>query len=87
MDIVVAPDSQGAASEAATWLARQLRNAALRRGVATVAISGGSTPVLMLAALAELPVPWEATIVFQVDERVAQGEWLCHPHKGVIDRA
>ena len=71
MDIVVAPDPHAAAAEAATWVARQLRNAASRRGVATVAFSGGSTPALMLAELAALPVPWEATTVFQVDERVA----------------
>ena len=71
MDIVVAPDPTGAAGEAATWLARQLRNAVSRRGVATVALSGGSTPALMLDALADLSVPWEATTVFQVDERVA----------------
>jgi 6-phosphogluconolactonase len=71
LDIVVAPDPQGAATEAAAWLARQLRNAVARRGTATMALSGGSTPALMLAALAGLPVPWEATTVFQVDERVA----------------
>ena len=71
MDIVVAPDPQAAAVEAATWVARQLRNAVSRRGMATVAFSGGSTPALMLGALAELPVPWKATTVFQVDERVA----------------
>jgi 6-phosphogluconolactonase/glucosamine-6-phosphate isomerase/deaminase len=71
MDIVVAPDPQAAAMEAATWVARQLRNTVSRRGRATVAFSGGSTPAVMLAALAELPVPWDATTVFQVDERVA----------------
>jgi 6-phosphogluconolactonase/glucosamine-6-phosphate isomerase/deaminase len=71
MDIVVAPDSHAAAVEAATWIARQLHNAVSRRGMATVAFSGGSTPALMLGALADLPVPWEATTVFQVDERVA----------------
>ena len=71
MDIVVAPDPQTAANEAAAWIARQLRNAVSRRGAATVAFSGGSTPAMMLAALADLPVPWEATTVFQVDERVA----------------
>jgi 6-phosphogluconolactonase/glucosamine-6-phosphate isomerase/deaminase len=71
VDIVVAHDPQGAAHEAAGLLARQLRNAVARRGVATVALSGGSTPALMLAELAELQVPWEATTVFQVDERVA----------------
>ena len=71
MDIVIAPDPQGAATEAAAWLARQIRNAVARRGVAAVALSGDSTPALMLAALAELPTPWDRTTVFQVDERVA----------------
>jgi 6-phosphogluconolactonase len=71
MDIVVAPDPQSAAKEAASWIARQLRNAVSRRGSATVAFSGGSTPALMLAELAELAVPWQSTTVFQVDERVA----------------
>jgi 6-phosphogluconolactonase len=71
MDIVVAPDAQGAAQEAASWVARQLRNAVARRGAATVAFSGGSTPALMLAELATMQVPWDSTTVFQVDERVA----------------
>ena len=71
MDIVVAPDAQAAAIEAASWVARQLRNAVSRRGTATVAFSGGSTPALMLAELALLQAPWSATEVFQVDERVA----------------
>lgn len=71
MDIVVAADPHGAAVESAAWLARQLRNCVGRRGVATVAISGGSTPALMLDALAELSVPWKSTTIFQVDERVA----------------
>lgn len=71
MDVTVAPDPQAAADEAAAWIARQLRNAVSRRGAATVAFSGGSTPALMLAGLAVLSVPWAATTIFQVDERVA----------------
>ena len=71
MDIVVAPDAPAAANEAAAWIARQLRNAVSRRGAASVAFSGGSTPALMLAALTELRVPWASTTVYQVDERVA----------------
>ena len=71
MDIIVVPDPQSAANQAAAWIARQLRNAASRRGMASVAFSGGSTPALMLAALAELSVPWTVTTVFQVDERIA----------------
>jgi len=71
MDIVIAPDPPTAAQQTAAWVARQLRNAVSRRGHATVAFSGGSTPALMLAALAELDLPWESTSVFQVDERIA----------------
>lgn len=71
MDIVVAPDPASAAQEAAVWVARQLRIAVSRRDAASVAFSGGTTPALMLAALAELPVPWAVTTVFQVDERLA----------------
>ncbi|MDP9463544.1 MAG: 6-phosphogluconolactonase [Actinomycetota bacterium] len=71
MHITVAPDPQAAAAEAAALVARQLRNAASRRGAASVAFSGGSTPALMFSALVELSVPWGATTVFQVDERVA----------------
>ena len=33
--------------------------------------SGGSTAPALIAALRELPVPWAATTVWQVDERVA----------------
>ena len=71
MDIVVAPDPQTAAQEAAVSIARQLRRAVSSRGAAAVAFSGGTTPALMLAALSGLSVPWEAITVFQVDERVA----------------
>jgi 6-phosphogluconolactonase/glucosamine-6-phosphate isomerase/deaminase len=71
MNIVVAPDAQAAAYEAASWVSRQLRNAVSRRGAASVAFSGGSTPALMLTELGQVQVPWDAVTVYQVDERVA----------------
>lgn len=71
MDIRVEPDEQHCAAAGAEWIARQLRNAVRRRGVATIAVSGGSSPIPMWAVLAELDVPWDAVTVFQVDERVA----------------
>ena len=71
MDIHVASDAPQAATDAAEWVARQLRNAVRRRGAATVAVSGGSTPALMFADLAQMDVPWAAVDVWQVDERVA----------------
>lgn len=71
MDIHVAPDPAHAATVAAEWVARQLRNAVRRRGTAAIAVSGGSTPALMFADLAQMDVPWDAVDVWQVDERVA----------------
>ncbi len=71
MDVRVLDDAAGAAAEAADWTAHQLRNAVRRRGAATIAVSGGSTPATMFAALATMDLPWDAVTVFQVDERVA----------------
>lgn len=71
MDLRVAPDALAAAQEAARWTAQQLRNAVQRRGRATLAVSGGTTPAAMFAALAADDVPWSKVTVFQVDERVA----------------
>lgn len=71
MDLRVAADARSAAVEAAAWTATQLRNAVQRRGRATIAVSGGSTPAMMFAELAMAPLPWRKVTVFQVDERVA----------------
>ena len=71
MHIHVAPDAQTAAIVAAEWMARQLRNAVRRRGAASLAVSGGSTPVAMFADLARRDVPWAKISVWQVDERLA----------------
>ena len=71
MDLRVLDDATAAANEAAGWTAHHLRGAVQRRGAATFAISGGSTPAAMFTALAMLDVPWEHVTIFQVDERVA----------------
>jgi 6-phosphogluconolactonase/glucosamine-6-phosphate isomerase/deaminase len=61
---------------AASRIARRLRDGVRRRGTASVALSGGSTAPAMIDALLELDVPWQATTVWQVDERVApDGEY------------
>jgi len=41
------------------------------RGQFTMALSGGSTPWVMLRELAQHDLPWEQVKIFQVDERVA----------------
>ena len=71
MQIIVAADPQHAASLAARWIARRIRSAVRLRGVARVAVSGGSTPSLMFDALVAMGLAWEHVDLFQVDERVA----------------
>lgn len=67
---VVPPDTLG--SRAAQVIAERLRAAIDARGMATLAVSGGSTPASMLASLARLQdVDWGRVHLFQVDERVA----------------
>ncbi len=63
--------SDDPAAEAAVWIARRLRDAVRRRGVASLAVSGGSTAPPMFEVLATLDVPWRQVTVWQVDERVA----------------
>jgi 6-phosphogluconolactonase len=60
-----------AARAAARFIAAQAQQAVAARGRFVFAVSGGRTPWLMLDALATLDLPWEATHLFQVDERVA----------------
>jgi 6-phosphogluconolactonase/glucosamine-6-phosphate isomerase/deaminase len=71
VNIVEVPDQAALAELSAGFVARRLSDAVRRRGAATAAFSGGSTPGPMLARLAALPVPWGQVTVFQVDERVA----------------
>jgi 6-phosphogluconolactonase/glucosamine-6-phosphate isomerase/deaminase len=63
--------SDDPSADAADWLARRIRDAVRRRGEALVAVSGGGTAPPMFAALAARRVPWHATTLWQVDERVA----------------
>jgi 6-phosphogluconolactonase len=67
----VYPDDDAVARRAAAVIAEAARTAAAARGRFTMAVSGGHTPWLMLAALAAEKVPWKQAHVFQVDERIA----------------
>ena len=71
VEIRVAVDATAAATDAAHWVAAKLRNASTRRGVASLAVSGGTTPAKMFAALSMLDVPWSCVTIWQVDERIA----------------
>src|SRR5262249_2923472 len=71
MHIEILPDAAAVARQAAALVAAEARAAVTERGRFVFALSGGSTPWLMLSALAGLDVPWPALHVVQVDERVA----------------
>jgi 6-phosphogluconolactonase len=71
MKIEVLADSEAVARKAATLVAAEARTAVAARGRFVMAVSGGHTPWLMLRALAQEEVPWNAVDVVQVDERVA----------------
>ncbi len=71
MDIEILPDSDAVARRAAAFIADAARAAVGARGRFVFAASGGRTPWVMLRALAEEEVPWDAVEVVQVDERVA----------------
>lgn len=64
-------DGDAVARRGARIVAESARGAVAERGRFTLAVSGGRTPWAMFAALAEEEVPWAATVVYQVDERVA----------------
>ena len=59
------------ASRTAELVAARLAEAIDARGRATLAVSGGSTPLAFFADLALRTLPWEDVHVFQVDERAA----------------
>src|SRR3954449_12617552 len=68
----VVADERAAARRAAELIAVAGAEAAAARGPFGLAMSGGRTPWAMLAILGELEqMPWDATELFQVDERIA----------------
>ena len=69
--IEIFPDAASAARAAAVFVAAESRAAIAARGRFVAALSGGSTPWLMLCALAREHVQWDAVQFVQVDERVA----------------
>jgi len=69
--VQIFPDAGSVAHAAAIFIAAESRAAIAARGRFVAAFSGGSTPWLMLRALAREEVQWDAVQVVQVDERVA----------------
>ncbi|MEP7122962.1 MAG: 6-phosphogluconolactonase [Byssovorax sp.] len=69
MESIVAAGREEHAAMAAELLARAIQGAVDERGVARVALSGGTTPSDTYRALAALALPWAQVEWYQVDER------------------
>jgi len=69
--LIRAADAAHAAALAAAELAAACLEAVAERGTATIGVSGGTTPWLMLERFRELELPWTRICVAQVDERLA----------------
>jgi len=70
-DLEVCADASDLASLGAAFVTRLASESVRLRGAFTMAVSGGHTPWAMFAELAAASFAWEATTIFQVDERVA----------------
>jgi 6-phosphogluconolactonase len=64
-------DPDAVARAGAAFVAERARAAEAASGSFHFAVSGGHTPWTMFAELASEQVPWEAAVIWQVDERVA----------------
>lgn len=72
----VCADAQNAARRLAAVIAGRLSDAIAERGVATLALSGGRSPVALFEALQDAALSWDRLIVAQVDER-----WVSADHE------
>jgi 6-phosphogluconolactonase len=71
MNVEILPDEASLARRAAAVIAAAARDAVKARGRFVMAVSGGKSPWVMLADLANEDVPWANVHVFQIDERIA----------------
>lgn len=67
--VEVLPDLTALIDRSLALVVETLRSAIAERGKATIALSGGSTPKPLYAALAQQDLPWEQVHVFWGDER------------------
>ena len=74
MNIHIFPTPQATAKAAAEVFAQAARQAISERGAFHVALSGGSTPKLMYAALRDMDVPWPQVHIYFSDERTVGPE-------------
>jgi 6-phosphogluconolactonase len=70
-ELLTFDDDEMLAHAAASYVVGIAQQAVAEKGIFDFAVSGGKTPWAMFAQLASLDMPWEHTVIYQVDERVA----------------
>ncbi|HTX63716.1 MAG TPA: 6-phosphogluconolactonase [Acidimicrobiales bacterium] len=70
-DLIVFDDLDALSDAAARYVADRARAAVADDGTFHFAVSGGRSPWQMFGVLTTLDVPWDRTVIWQVDERVA----------------
>lgn len=73
-ELVVEDDAAAVATAGARFVADRALAAVDAHGSFTMAFSGGKTPWLMFAELANLDLPWDKIVLYQVDERCAPAD-------------
>ena len=67
--LIATPDAAQAAREACARMTRAIEEALKERAIATIALSGGGTPLDAYRLLAHQPIDWKKVHVYWVDER------------------
>lgn len=84
-------DLDALSSAAARHVAARAREAVEVDGSFLFAVSGGRSPWEMFSRLTDLEMPWDRTVIWQVDERIAPAEDpdrnLAHLREALGDRA
>lgn len=73
-DLQVFEDATALADAAATFIAHRARAVQARGVTFTMALSGGKTPWATFDKLAHETLDWDATLIYQVDERVVRAD-------------
>jgi 6-phosphogluconolactonase len=72
--LIATPDAAQVAREACARMARAIHDAFKERGFASIALSGGSSPLEAYRCLAQQPIDWKNVKIFWVDERAVPPE-------------
>lgn len=69
MNLLTFPDRQTLVNELAEHLGAALSRRIAEHGQASLAVSGGSTPLPLFERLSELEIPWQRVVITLADER------------------